>query len=344
MVAREYLKVACVVLAASTVLSVDASAKSFKSKYYKECYADVRKAVKLITPKESMSAKANKLGGLFSKVGSVAGLGGVGGSVYKAAGTINKIQKYSGIIDNAGAFSAQMATEHPDPNDRFAAYGTYMSNDGKNISQVQQAVTVSQECYEEKYTQLSADVAAGDMKKRKAKKRLKEIQKGTRASGDALLMAMNHLNKNLNSFNQTLGAETQYLGMSQLEIDAHKRAGVDPVHVQNLFAKARGDKAAMNQQIVNQYKAAGVDTSQLQHLYSQSTVAVPSVGGFANLGMLSGLAGAMGQKAEGSTVIANSGLQAVAVSSQEYLALHESLTKIAEKQRLLELKVNKGLN
>ena len=92
-----------------------AYAKSFKAKYYKECYADVKNVADLVKPKESMQKKAKKASGLLGSVGSFAGIGGFGGNLSKAASTVQKIEKYSGVIDNVSAFSSQMTEETPRP-------------------------------------------------------------------------------------------------------------------------------------------------------------------------------------------------------------------------------------
>ncbi|WP_025895769.1 hypothetical protein [Kordiimonas gwangyangensis] len=179
-----------------------AEAKSFKAKYYKECYQGVKDVAPLVTPKESMKEKASKLGGLFSSVGSLAGLGGSGGTAMKALNTANKIEKYSSIAENVAGYSAQMRTEHPDPNDRFAAYGDQMSSEARDLESVTIAVNASQQCYSEAFAGLKAQVDSGELKASKAKKQVKEIQSGVRASGDVLILAIDRLNKNLSSYDE----------------------------------------------------------------------------------------------------------------------------------------------
>ncbi|WP_262690355.1 hypothetical protein [Kordiimonas aestuarii] len=287
-----------------------ANAKSFKAKYYKECYAGVKEVAPLVTPKESLQKKAGKLGGLFGSVSSLAGLGGAGGSMVKAANTVNQINKYSGIIDDVAGFSAQMRTDHPNPNDRFAAYGDQMSSEAHDLSDVTVAVTASQQCYGNELTTLKAEVASGELKKSKAKKHLKEIQAGVRASGDVLLLAINRLNTNLSSYDEALAGEKTYMAEG-----VHAMAG------QGLLQNAA---------------------------LKTGSPAVAYVG-MSHLSTLSGLASFASTKADTGSGIATdntsyAGLESLAASSQKYLELNEQVRETAEKQRLLELEANKGLD
>ncbi len=299
------------VFAVGTAYASDAAnAKSFKAKYYKECYEGVKDVAPLVTPKTSLKEKTSKLGGLFGSVSSLAGLGGAGGSVVKAAGAVNKINKYSGIIDNVAGFSAQMQTDHPDPNDRFAAYGTQMSQEAQDLSKVTNAVETSQQCYNNQLTSLKAEVETGALKKRKAGKRVKEIQAGVRASGDVLLLAINRLNNNLSSYDQALAGEQTYM--------------LDGVH-------------AMAGQGLLQTASLGGGSSKAAFI------------GASHLNTLSGLASFASTSPKGTSAPATdgadfSGLESLASSSQKYLELNEQVLETAERQRLLELEVNKGLD
>ncbi len=301
-------------LAASTVYApLAAEAKSFKAKYYKECYEGVKDVAPLVTPKESVQEKASKLGGLFSSVGSLAGLGGAGGSAMKAIDTANKINKYSGIIDDVAGYSAQMREEHPDPNDRFAAYGDQMSKEARDLSSVTMAVNASQQCYSDAFTALKAKVESGELKASKTKKQVKEIQSGVRASGDVLLLAINRLNTNLSSYDQALAGEKPYMAEG-----VHAMAG------QGLLQQA-----------------------------ALKTGSAKAYIGASHLGTLSGLASFAAaptgaDAADAGTAPANpatsfAGLEALAASSQKYLELNTQVQETAERQRLLELEVGKGL-
>jgi len=303
---------ATVALIAATAYAPEgAEAKSFKAKYYKECYAGVKDVAPLVTPKESMQQKASKLGGLFSSVGSLAGLGGAGGSAMKAIDTANKINKYSGIIDDVAGYSAQMRTEHPDPNERFAAYGSQMSKEAQDLSSVAMAVDASQTCYGEAFNALKAEVDSGELKKSKAQKRVKEIQGGVQASGDVLLLAIERLNKNTASYDQALAGEKPYM--------------------------AEGVHAMANQGLLQQ---AALRTGSSKAYM-----------GAAHLSTLSGLASFAGNSAANDAAsdtaaagAANyAGLEALAASSQKYLELNSQVQETAHRQRLLELEVNKGL-
>lgn len=296
-------------VAATTLYAPEAAeAKSFKAKYYKECYQGVKDVAPLVTPKESMKEKASKLGGLFSSVGSLAGLGGSGGTAMKALNTASKIEKYSSIAENVAGYSAQMRTEHPDPNDRFAAYGDQMSSEAQDLASVTMAVNASQQCYGDAFSSLKAEVDSGELKKSKAKKRVKEIQKGVQASGDVLLLAIDRLNKNLNSYDEALTAEKPYMAEG-----VHAMAG------QGLLQQA-----------------------------ALKTGSAPAFAGVSQLGTLSGLASfatapAAAASAPETGAVNYSGLEALAASSQKYLELNGQVQETAERQRLLELDVNKGL-
>ncbi len=286
-----------------------AHAKSFKAKYYKECYAGVADVAPLVTPKESLSKKASKLGGLFGSVSSFAGLGGAGGSMVKAADTVNKVNKYSKIIDDVGGFTSQMQADHPDPNDRFAAYSNHMSSEAQDLALVTKAVGDAQSCYDTAYDALIEGVSTKEIKKSKAKKYIKEIQKGTQASGDVLLLAASRLNQNLQSYDQALASEKPYMAGG----------------IHNLAAQGA-----------------------LQNVAYANKLPVAASAGAAHFGTLSGLAGFASANAAASTQTDTNpdefaGLQALASSSQKYLELNEEVRETAEKQRLLELKVNRGL-
>lgn len=300
-------------VAATTLYAPEAAeAKSFKAKYYKECYQGVKDVAPLVTPKESMKEKASKLGGLFSSVGSLAGLGGSGGTAMKALNTANKIEKYSSIAENVAGYSAQMRTEHPDPNDRFAAYGDQMSSEARDLESVTIAVNASQQCYSEAFAGLKAQVDSGELKASKAKKQVKEIQSGVRASGDVLILAIDRLNKNLSSYDEALAGEQQYMAASAVQA-----APVTQGH-------ALLQQAALK------------------------TGSAKAFAGASHFGTLSGLANIASANtaadAQAEVKGANhAGLEALAQSSQKYLELNDQVQETANRQRLLELEVNKGL-
>ena len=300
-------------VAATTLYAPTAAeAKSFKAKYYKECYQGVKDVAPLVTPKESMKEKASKLGGLFGSIGSLAGLGGSGGTAMKALNTANKIQKYSSIADNVAGYSSQMRTEHPDPNDRFAAYGDQMSSEAQDLSSVTMAVSASQQCYSDAFGALKAEVESGELKASKAKKRVKEIQGGVRASGDVLILAIDRLNKNLSSYDEALSGEQQYINSGV--------AQASPV-------------------------TAGQSLLQQAALKTGSAKVFAGASHFGTLSGLANIAGATnvaGTSAEVKTAN-HAGLEALAQSSQKYLELNTQVQETANRQRLLELEVNKGL-
>ena len=57
---RKHILATCAVIALVPAISATASAKSFKAKYYKECYAGVKDVAKLVKPKESMQKKGEE--------------------------------------------------------------------------------------------------------------------------------------------------------------------------------------------------------------------------------------------------------------------------------------------
>ena len=219
------------------------------------------------------------------------------------------------MIDNISAFSEQMNTDYPDANDRFAAYSNHMSEDAANLIKVQNAISASQDCYNNAYDTVVAEQEAGTLKKRKAKKRLKEIRKGTIATGDVLIDAMNHINKNLGSYNSVLGGEEQALSTGM--------GG----YASSFFAR-HGSSVATGFVAANASSAAGA-ARYMQASGSQAAVKASLISN------LAGLANMDGQES------VDPGVHAIAQSSEEYLTLHQSYLGTVEAQRQLELKLAK---
>jgi len=311
--------------------SSTAYAISFKAKYYKECYSGIHDAADLVAPKKSLQDQTKKASGFLSSVGSLAGLGGFGGKAVQAVNAAQKIQKYSGIIENVTAFSTHMSQEHPEPDDRFSAYSSHMSTDATNLLKVLAAVRESQTCYGGAYDQLRADIASGDIKKRKAKKRLKEIQEGTQATGDVLINALAHMDKNLNSYNQALGGEEQNLSRGFGGMAAQFLAGKTGGFASSTPAAGYGN-ANVNAYATQAYVQA---VSQ-----NKSTALSNPV---ANFTVLNGLASVTSFPSGDGTAEVQPGVQAVAQSSREYLELYGNFSKTADSQRQLEIRVNKKL-
>ena len=209
-----------------------------------------------------------------------------------------------------------------------------MSTDAANILKVKAAITESQACYDTAFEQLSADVAAGELKKKKAKKRLKEIQKGSQATGDVLIMAMDHINKNMTSYDQVMSGEENTLSQ-----------GFGGMATQFIAGKSGGfANAAVPGYTHPGVTAAGAQRAQERatNVYGLAPTATSSpVANFAILNGLASIAPAAGGTAETQDV--QPGVQALAQSSREYVELYGKLSASVETQRLLELKVNAGL-
>lgn len=310
---------ACAAIALSPLATSAVSAKSFKGKYYKECYAGMKEAAKLVKPKKAKKKGGGLFGSLASvaSVANIAGVGGGAGNAFKVANTVNKIQKYQGIIENVSAFSSQMTTDYPDPNDRFAAYGNHMSTDAANLLTVQTAITNSQSCYNEAYDTLMAEQEAGTIKKKKAKKRMKEIRKGTVATGDVLIDAMNHINKNLNSYDQVIGGEQTALSTG----------------MGGLAGQFLGGRAGALMTAAQPVDTRSADSYRYMHVKGMQAGTKAS--------LISGLAGLASYNSQDQGADIQPGVQAIAKSSEEYLTLHNQYMDTVEAQRQLETKVQK---
>lgn len=341
--------------AAALLFGVSFSAEAgFKGKYYKACYAPVKAVEKLVAPPKK------KKGGLFGGAGGLLGaVPGVGGAA-SALNTANTVMKYHDIITDVMAFTEQMRGDHPDATDRFAAYGDRMTAEAEDLNSVQLAVGEAQDCYNAAYAELGAQVASGDLKKSKAKKRHKEIRKGVKATGDVLLNALNRLNQNVSAYDQALTEETGSMG---LDIGAITRiAGISR-------ASGCGTITELHSQASMDCYRAGVVRANAT-ARSPSAIAPASGGAFAMLGSLAGFAG---QDNGGGTLAANlaqgamatadamqatdsqpaigeeeaaaaallPGLQRAGLSSQKYLKLHQAAEERAAAQHNLETMVQK---
>lgn len=304
--------IASMVLICSTTLSTEGMARSFKAKYYKECYAQVKEIEPLLKEKGGIGGSAKKLkkaGGLFGSVAGLAGLGGVASKAYQISSAIDKVNKYSTIIGNVSAYTSQMRQDHPDANDRFGAYGDQMTKEAQDLDKVQRAIGQSQDCYNTAYNALAVQVENKEIKKRKAKKYLKEIQKGSRSAGDKLLVTMKRLNTNINSFDQTFSKESNSLGLG--------------------FGSGGGSFGALSKLAsfggIKPVGKAAVYTGLAGNLASQAVNAAAPVQ----------------TESERAAQQMLPGLQRAGLSSRKYLALYKAVTERVESQKMLERKVKK---
>jgi len=137
--------------------------------------------------------------------------GGFGGGLGKAAQVANQVQQYEGYIESAAGLASSMLETHPDPTDRWSAYSGQMVDQGQKLYKARQAIADAQNCYDAAYDDLSAQVADGSLKSRKAKKPLKEIKKGTKETGKLLDAVLNQARNNANAYGEALGGETSGL-------------------------------------------------------------------------------------------------------------------------------------
>lgn len=305
--------IASMVLICTGAMSTEGMARSFKAKYYKECYAQVKEIEPLLKEKGGIGGSAKtikKAGGLFGSVAGLAGLGGVANKAYQVSNAIDKVNKYSTIIGDVTAYTSQMKQDHPDDNDRFGAYSDQMIKEAEDLDKVQIAIGHSQTCYDSAYNALAVQVENKELKKRKAKKYLKEIQKGSRSAGDKLLVTMKRLNTNINSFDQTFSKESNSLGLG--------------------------------------FGSGGGSFGALSKLASFGGIKAP-VGKTA---AYAGLAGNLASQAANASAPVQTdsevaaqkmlpGLQKAGLSSRKYLDLYDAVTERVESQKILESKVKK---
>ncbi|MBT5241725.1 MAG: hypothetical protein HOL61_14195 [Rhodospirillaceae bacterium] len=205
--------VAAALTAIFALTTGDANAK-MKAKYCKECYAAVEQARDMIPePKTDVAGSAGKLGSAAGALGKIGGFGGFGG-LGKVAQTAATVQQYSGYVASAAALTEKMQSSYPDPADRILAYGEQLGEDANNIQTGSEGLETAQQCYDDAYTQLVADFEAGSIKKRDAKKRHKEIQKGMIEISGVLADAQSVMDSNLQNYNEALTTETTGMGLN----------------------------------------------------------------------------------------------------------------------------------
>ncbi len=325
-------------LSGATIALVIASspALAFKAKYYKDCHAPVKEAEPLVSEKGSTGKSLGKAAGIFGKVGSFAGLGGGLGS---AANTAAKVSQYSGYIENASALTGQMQTDFPDEDDRWGAYGDQMDTEANDLLSVRDAVSSAQACYDAAYTALGAEVAAGNLKSKSAKKQLKEIQKGSMETGDLLKKSLDRMNNNLSAYDQALGTEASGLNFNPSSLAGGGQAS---------YCKgASGQLASWCAQYGSNPQVLNADQFSTNY-YAGKAASVPSFGnlsGLASLGSLknaglantaASLVGGTGQAAK---AVDMSGVNKVSQSSGKYMGVYESTHALIEPQKALEAKV-----
>ena len=192
------------------------SAHAFRAKYYKECYAPVEEVEDLVADQTNNAETietVSEVAGYASKFGGFGGFGGLGG-LGSAAKVASDVAKYSDIIGDVVAFQDQMTEDHPDPNDRWAAYGDHMTSEAHDLNKVEAAVGEAQSCYDAAYDKLGDDVASGELKSSKAKKYHKEIRSGATEIGDVLLKALDRVNQNVEAYDEALTNEAKSGGLN----------------------------------------------------------------------------------------------------------------------------------
>ena len=315
-------------------ININAEARSFKAKYYKECYAPVTAIEPLLEEKSGIGGSAKtmaKAGGLFGRVGGFVGLGGVASTVGKASSAVNTVNKYSTIISDVSAFMSQMKKDHPESNDRFAAYGDKMIKEAEDLDKVQLAIEETQNCYDDAYIDLAKKMETKELKKKKAKKRLKEIQKGTKSAGKKLLVTMKRLNTNINSYEQAMNKESSSLGLN--------------------FGTL-GNMAA-NKLLKSNTPAVPAKTTRSSSFGSLNKLAGlagvrPSVGTYVAAGVASNIADQAANadkpqltESEQAAQDMLPGLQRAGMSSRKYLDLYDAVSERVADQKILEAKVKK---
>lgn len=307
-------------------------AHAFKAKYYPNCYAPVAQADELVDrPKGDGSKKM--LGGLGKAAGMFGGFGGLG----KAASVAQKVQTYGGYIQSAASLSQSMNEQHPEPEDRWAAYSGQMSGEAAKLGEAQQAIAAAQQCYDEAYDGLAAQVADGSLKSKKAKKPLKEIQKGSKATGDLLMAALNQAQNNGNAFGEALGGETQGVNVNQYFSNTASYCSPPAMGMADWCSKYGSNSTTLTTDAFN------------KAYYSGNTAAAGKIAGMHRLNALAGLGGLSGSgmgglagKLTGSTsdvAPSQQSLEQLGQASGAYLEVTQALQPMIAPQQALETKV-----
>lgn len=202
-------------LLAITLVAVPmaADAKKLKPKYYKDCYAGYNEMRDLVPkPPVDVQKTAKTVGQVANIAGRFGGFGGLGG-LGSAASTAATVAKYSETIADVAAFTESMTESFPKDSDRFKAYGERMKTEAAEMQQVAQFATASQTCYAEAYVALKKDVASGEMKAKKAKRPLQEIQTGVANISEMLEHATQYMDTNIDAYNSAMNQETSGSGL-----------------------------------------------------------------------------------------------------------------------------------
>ena len=200
-------------LAVLFAIAITSNAHAFRAKYYKDCWAPVDAVEDLVADQSNNAETMETVGKTAGYLGSLGGFGGLGG-LGSAASTASQVAQYSDIIGDVVAFEEQMRTDHPDPNDRWAAYSDHMSSEAEDLNKVQAAVAEAQVCYDAAYDKLAADIVTGDVKMSKADNYHREIEKGVFETGDVLLAALERVNQNTDAYDQALSNEAKSGGLN----------------------------------------------------------------------------------------------------------------------------------
>ncbi|MEM7568280.1 MAG: hypothetical protein AAF337_00655 [Pseudomonadota bacterium] len=324
-----------------TLLAVSAAAltiqvgeaQAFKAKYYPDCYAPVADADTLVDRPKGEGAK-KVLGGLGKAAGMFGGFGGLG----KAASVAQKVQVYGGYIQSAASLSQSMVEQHPEPTDRWAAYSGQMSDEAAKLGQAQAAIAEAQQCYDAAYDALAQQVADGSLKSKKAKKPLKEIQMGSKATGDLLMAALNQARNNGNAFGEALGGETQGMNVSQYYSNTASYCSPPSLGMADWCAKYGSSAAALNTDAFNKAYYSGNTAAASQIAGMHRLGALAGLGGLSGAGM-SNMAGQLLGGSGGNVAPSQQSLDQLGQASGAYLEVTQALQPLVEPQQALETKV-----
>lgn len=327
------LKFGGVAVAVGVLAAAQATpAHAFKAKYYKDCAAPLDVADELID-RPSKAGKA--MGGLGKAAGVLGSFGGFGG-LGKAAQVANQVSQYSGYIQSAASLSQRMMADHPDPAERWGAYSSQMSTESDKLARTQAALTEAQGCYDDAYDALADQVASGEMKAKKAKRPLKEINKGVKETGDLLMAALDQARNNSAAYGDALGGETGGLDVSR--------------YMSNQASYCRGATGQMAGWCAQYGSSSTALTTDAfnRAWYSGNTAAASNIAGIHRLNALAGMGGlsaaglgSMAANFGGGQMGAPSqqSLQQLGAASQSYVAAATALQPLIEPQKALEAKV-----
>jgi len=307
---RKFMLAVPVGLLALTFTQAPVAGGAFQAKYYKECYQPVAALIKASEPEKDY------IGGppvsWYPKYDKEKGSG-----IYFSAETRETKDRH--VIKNVAAFKSKMIKENPEPNARFNAYSHHISQEADDLGKIEIAVEQSQDCYQKSYQSLSMAYKNNRIGKKEAVKSLKEIQKGTKISGEFLKKATHRMRINIAAYAEALNDERHSLGISLSS--ARKMAGLAEQMPSEGYSPVGTFTNLAEFSTIRTWQSADLTVKEL-------TAISPAAGGDVRL-----------SKEEKMTRMMLPGLQRVGVASVQFLNLRGDILTRTEAQRALERQV-----